>query len=206
MRSSAIGTSLFTDHTASRISLLRVAVPVRSLRTTNAMAGVANPRPTERVLHERRPVHEARRIQVERIVLEVLHHTDDLTPIVAVDGCANALAERVRGFRAELAREILRDQRNAAARFDIGPRQVASGDDPAAHGFEVARRDELHSARRRRLSGRQRSSFDHDVRGVDERRPFHRQRARKAGGCDARHRGNRSRGSRARARTPPGRG
>ncbi len=82
-------------------------------------------------------------------------------------------------------------ERNAAAGFDVGPRQVASRDDPSAHGFEVARRDELHSALRRRLAGRQRLSFDHDVRGVDERRPFHRQRAREAGGCDARKRGNR---------------
>ncbi len=166
-------------------------MPVRSLRITYATVPAADGLVAERVLHERRKVHEARRVQVERVVLDVLHDTDDLAPCVAVDGCSNALPERGGGLEPELASEILGDQSDAAARVDVGPRQVASRDDPRAHGLEEARRDELASRRRRRISGGERSAVDHDRRVVDERRPFHRQRAREAGGCDARQRGNR---------------
>jgi hypothetical protein len=48
VRSSAIGTLPFTDQIARRISLIRVAVPVRSLRTTNATGETPNAGPPKK--------------------------------------------------------------------------------------------------------------------------------------------------------------
>ena len=91
------------------------------------------------------------RFLVQPVLVDALHHADHLAPCVLIKrGKPDTSTERGRGLRRELASEILGDHDHAAARLDVAPSEVASRDESRAHGFEIAGRDELESALRRR--------------------------------------------------------
>src|SRR5947207_172095 len=85
-----------------------------------------------------------------------------MTPWILSPKWAHTFAERTRGLGRELACEILGNHGHAASSLDIAPSQVASRNQPRAHAFEVAGRDELVSALRRRVCRRLRLAFDLD--------------------------------------------
>ncbi len=138
---------------------------MRSLRTTYAIGGAPTRRRSERVCYQAPGSYT---------VLGALAYSPSsltlcTTPITsrhasAVDGRANAFAERAGRCRRELARELLGDQRDAAARFDVGPREVAARDDSRAHGPRSSPASaEFGSARRLGASAPAGRSFDDDL-------------------------------------------
>ena len=150
----------FTDRTACRTSFTRLAVPARSLRITNVANGV----PTTGAANML-STSAGQYTKLGAFSYNPSSWTLCTTPITSrhasvAANVSNTFAERASGLGCELASEILGDQGHAAARFDIAPGDVASRNDPRAHGVEVPGRDELVSAPRRYSPCRQRLAFD----------------------------------------------
>ena len=106
-------------------------------------------RGTERVRREHGEVHGSGWRRVQPVLLDVLHDADHFPPVVLRKRAGpNSLAECARGLGCKLASEILGNDGHAAARLDVVPSHVASGDQPRAHGGEIPRRHTDPSARR----------------------------------------------------------
>ena len=112
---------------------MRLAVPARSLRMANADA-----RLPESIPDEHGPVHRARRIFVQPVLVDALHHTDHLVRSgAALDAQRPSAAAGSPASSRAKSSEI---NDHAAARLDIVPSDVASRNDSRAHGFEIAGR------------------------------------------------------------------
>ena len=90
-----------------------------------------------KVLHERRPIDDRRRLAVHALVVQVAHHSYDFTPGASV-ALTNPLAERGPGLAPQLARQVLGDDGHWSALLEIDPREVTPCHQSRADGVEEA--------------------------------------------------------------------
>src|SRR5690242_14753681 len=94
------------------------------------------------------PIRGTGRLLIRAIVVNVPNNADHFAPVVFCVG-ADLLAEGKRGIAPGLTRHLFRDygQRNLVV--DIGPSEVATGDQWRAHGLEETRRNEPEAVNRK---------------------------------------------------------
>ena len=82
---------------------------------------------------------------------DIADHADDLAPGIFC-AFANALAEGSSGIAPEFASHVLGDDRHVPALLEIGPGEIAAGDQRGAHGLKKARGHKLETAQGRHLA------------------------------------------------------
>ena len=100
------------------------------------------------VLQHYGPIDTGRGLLVGPIIVDILYHADDLSPVV-LHAFTDSFAERRRGVAPKLTRQVLRDQDHISFIVDVRPGVIASGDQTRSDGLEKARSDEMEAPDRR---------------------------------------------------------
>ena len=151
VRTRASGRFGFTDQTACRISFIKLAEPAAvcgSRRRRRAARWLHCPRSSSSAAASRRSSAPSGRRRRRRTSAD---HADDLAPVDP--SCASRMRLPSAAAGSCHSSRAMFSETMATGRLivDIGPGEIAAGDQAVAHGLEEARRDELEAPQRRNL-------------------------------------------------------